>query len=103
MVLGLAREPLVAGAALVGIGFSATSAVALTNTLLQELVHDEMRGRVLSMFGLAFMGTFPIGNLLAGTVAGAFSASFTLALSGGALVLAVVAIAVLRPRLRALE
>lgn len=103
LVLGLAREPLVGAAALVGIGFSATSAVALTNTLLQELVHDEMRGRVLSMFGLAFMGTFPIGNLLAGVMAGAFSPSFTLAISGGALALAAIAIAVTMPRLRALE
>jgi MFS family permease len=103
MVLGLARDPIVAGAALAGIGFSATSAVALTNSLLQELVHDAMRGRILSMFGLAFMGTFPIGNLLAGTVAGAFSASFTLAISGGALVVAIASIAALTPRLRALE
>jgi len=101
--LGLARVPLMAGASLVGIGFFATSAVALTNTLLQELVHDEMRGRVLSMFGLAFMGTFPIGNLLAGTVAGAFSASFMLTVSGATLVAAVAAIGLSQPRLRALE
>ncbi len=103
MLLGLARVPVVAGVALVGIGFSATSAVALTNTLLQELVHDEMRGRVLSMFGLAFMGTFPIGNLLAGTVAGAFSASFALAVSGSVLAASIVVIGLLTPRLRALE
>jgi MFS family permease len=103
MTLGLARVPIVAGAALVGVGFFATSAVALTNTLLQELVHDEMRGRVLSMFGLAFMGTFPIGNLLAGTIAGAFSASVTLAFSGAILAAAVLAIGVSQPRLRALE
>jgi MFS family permease len=103
MTLGLARTPIVAGVGLVGIGFFATSAVALTNTLLQELVHDEMRGRVLSMFGLAFMGTFPIGNLLAGTVAGATSASFMLTVSGALLTAAVFAIGASQPRLRALE
>lgn len=101
--LGLAREPTAAGAALVGIGFFATSGVALSNTLLQELVDDAMRGRVLSMFGLAFMGTFPLANLIAGTLAGLTSASTTLALSGGALALIVAGIAIARPRLRALE
>ena len=59
MALGLSRAPVAAAASLVGIGFFATSGVALSNTLLQELVDDAMRGRVLSMFGLAFMGSFP--------------------------------------------
>ncbi len=103
MTLGLARSPLAAAIALVAIGFSATSAVALTNTLLQELVDDAMRGRVLSMFGLAFMGTFPLANLLAGTLAGLTSASVTLALTGALLAIVVGAIAWARPRLRALE
>jgi MFS family permease len=103
MTLGIAREPVVAGAALVGVGFAATSSIALTNTLLQELVHDEMRGRVLSMFGLAFMGTFPLGNLLAGTIAAATSASTTLALTGGVLFVSIAMIAVLTPRLRDLD
>lgn len=103
MTLGLARSPLVAALSLVAIGFSATSAVALTNTLLQELVDDAMRGRVLSMFGLAFMGTFPVANLLAGTLAGLTSASVTLAMTGALLAIIVSAIAWTRPRLRALE
>ena len=103
MTLGLARSPLAAAVALVAIGFSATSAVALTNTLLQELVDDAMRGRVLSMFGLAFMGTFPLANLLAGTLAGLTSASMTLALTGALLAVVVGGIAWSRPRLRAIE
>ena len=103
MGLGFARAPTFAGVALVGIGFFATSGVALSNTLLQELVDDAMRGRVLSMFGLAFMGTFPIANLLAGTLAGLTSASVTLAITGGTLALVVVGMTLTRPRLRALE
>jgi hypothetical protein len=55
------------------------------------------------MFGLAFMGTFPIANLLAGTLAALTSASTTLAMTGGTLALVVAAMAVTRPRLRALE
>jgi MFS family permease len=103
LALGLSRSPLTAGGSLVAIGFFATSAVALSNTLLQELVDDAMRGRVLSMFGLAFMGTFPLANLLAGALAGLTSASTTLAVTGAALAVIVAGIALTRPRLRALE
>lgn len=55
------------------------------------------------MFGLAFMGTFPIANLLAGALAGLTSASTTLAVTGAALAVIVTGIAITRPRLRALE
>lgn len=101
--LGLARTTMTAAIALVALSFAATSVVALTNTLLQELVDDRMRGRVLSMFGLAFMGTFPIGNLLAGSVAGLTSASFTLAASGAVLVVGIGWIAWARPSVRRLS
>lgn len=101
--LGLARTTATAAIALVVLSFAATSVVALTNTLLQELVDDRMRGRVLSMFGLAFMGTFPIGNLLAGSVAGLTSASFALAASGAVLILAIGWIAWARPSVRGLS
>jgi len=41
----------------------------MTNTLIQTSIPDELRGRVMSVFTLVFMGFFPIGSLLAGTVA----------------------------------
>lgn len=103
MTLGLARTLPVAVPALVALSFAATSSIALMNTLLQELVEDRMRGRVLGMYGLAFMGTFPIGNLMSGTLAGLLSASTALALTGTVLAAAGVTIAATRPRLRALE
>ena len=49
---------------LFGVGFAIVTSVAVTNTLLQKLVTDEMRGRVMSMFILSFIGAMPIGNLL---------------------------------------
>jgi MFS family permease len=64
------------------VGFSITSCVALINTLLQQLVTDEMRGRVLSMFVLSFFGTIPFGSLLAGISADHFGAPRTLATGG---------------------
>jgi anti-anti-sigma regulatory factor len=103
MTLGLARSLPLAVSALVVISFAATSSIALMNTLLQELADDRMRGRVLGMYGLAFMGTFPIGNLLSGAIAGLTSASTALALTGTALAATGIVIAATRPALRALE
>ncbi|MFN2382649.1 MAG: MFS transporter [Gemmatimonadota bacterium] len=102
LALGLARSPIAAGAALVAISFAATSSIALGNSLLQELVDDAMRGRVLSMFGLAFVGTFPIGNLLSGGLAHATSASTALVLTGATLLAVALIVVVRAPRLRAL-
>ena len=84
------------------VGFGIVSAVAVSNILLQQLVTDEMRGRVMSMFILSFIGAWPIGNLLAGTAAKYVGAPLTLA-AGGAIVSAFVALVAARnPRLRAL-
>lgn len=84
------------------VGFGVVSAIAVSNILLQQLVTDEMRGRVMSMFILSFIGAWPIGNLLAGTSAKYIGAPRTLA-AGGALVAAFVAfVAARNPRLRAM-
>jgi dipeptide/tripeptide permease len=65
--------------------------VAVVNTLLQQLVTDEMRGRVMSMFMLSFIGTMPIGSLIAGAAAERFGAPNTLA-AGGLIVAIFIAI-----------
>src|SRR4026207_234828 len=64
------------------IGFAIVVSVATTNTLLQKLVTDQMRGRVMSMFMLSFMGTMPIGNIVAGTASNHFGPQRTLAFGG---------------------
>lgn len=63
-------------------GFAIVSCVAVVNILLQQLVTDIMRGRVMSMFMLSFIGTMPIGNLIAGASAERFGAPPTLAAGG---------------------
>ncbi len=63
-------------------GFGMMIQMASTNTLLQTLVDDDKRGRVMSLYVMAFMGTAPIGSLIAGTLASKFGAPFTV-LSGG--------------------
>jgi len=87
---------------LFALGFGIVCSVAVTNTLLQKLVTDEMRGRVMSMFMLSFIGAMPIGNLIAGAASHRFGVQKTLA--GGGLIIALFAtiVAVRSPRLREL-
>ncbi|MGI8995427.1 MAG: MFS transporter [Pyrinomonadaceae bacterium] len=88
---------------LFAIGFSIVCSVAVINMLLQRLVTDEMRGRVMSMFILSFIGAFPIGNFLAGLAAEQLGAPRTLAIGGLISTLFVAFIAIRSPRLRALD
>jgi len=88
---------------LFGVGFTVVTAVAIINTLLHKLVTDEMRGRVMSMFILSFIGTMPIGNLLAGVVSSRYGAPLTLAGGGVCIVIYVTAVGVRNRRLRQLH
>jgi MFS family permease len=72
---------------LFGVGFTIVTSVSVTNTLLQQLVTDEMRGRVMSMFILSFIGSMPLGNLLAGAVSHRYGAPFALAAGGFCIIL----------------
>jgi MFS family permease len=63
-----------------GLGFMAQ--MAISNTLLQTIVDEDKRGRVMSFFAAATMGTTPFGSLLAGAMAARLGAPFTLLISG---------------------
>jgi MFS family permease len=56
--------------------------MASSNTITQTIVEDGMRGRVMSFYTMAFMGTAPFGSLLAGAMASRFGAPHTLAFGG---------------------
>ena len=45
-----------------------TAQFAATNTLLQHIVDDDMRGRIVSLYGMSFMGITPLGSLLLGAI-----------------------------------
>ena len=55
-------------ATLMLVGFCLTTLVASSNMLIQLLVPDELRGRVISLFSVTFLGASPIGNLIAGAL-----------------------------------
>ena len=84
------------------LGFAIVTSVAVTNTLLQKLVTDEMRGRVMSMFILSFIGTMPIGNIIAGAASHRFGAPPTLAVGGIVISLFAIAMIFFNRRLREL-
>ncbi|MCB0730347.1 MAG: MFS transporter [Ignavibacteriae bacterium] len=63
-------------------GFGMMMQMASTNTLLQTLVDNNKRGRVMSLYVMAFMGTAPIGSLMAGTLASTIGAPLTVLSSG---------------------
>jgi MFS family permease len=84
IVLGLSRHVGLSVVAMVLAGFGMMQQTAASNTILQTIVPDEMRGRVMSFYTLAIFGVTPIGSLLAGFSANRIGAPATLA-SGGAL------------------
>jgi MFS family permease len=87
---------------LFALGFGIVCSVAVTNTLLQKLVTDEMRGRIMSMFMLSFIGAMPIGNLIAGAASHRFGVQKTLAAGGLIIAIFVSIVAARSPRLREL-
>lgn len=63
-----------------GLGFMVQ--MAASNTVLQTIVEEDKRGRVMSFYTMAFMGTAPFGSLLAGSVAERIGAPHTLLFGG---------------------
>ena len=71
---------------MVCVGFGMIVQMASSNTLLQSMIEDDKRGRVMSFFTMAFMGMMPFGSLCAGSLAHWIGAPFTFALGGVACV-----------------
>jgi MFS family permease len=63
-----------------GLGFMIQ--MAASNTVLQTIVDEDKRGRIMSFYTMAFMGTAPFGSLLAGSLAERIGAPHTLLLGG---------------------
>jgi MFS family permease len=84
---------------IVGLGVLATTLPV--QLIMQTLVDDDKRGRVMSLSTMLFMGVGPIGNLLAGSVAEAIGPRLALALNGALCALAAVWLFLRRDRMRA--
>ncbi|HEX2464296.1 MAG TPA: MFS transporter [Thermoanaerobaculia bacterium] len=75
--------------------------MAASNTVIQTLVDEDKRGRVMSFFAMAFFGTAPVGSLFAGAMADRIGAPYTILAGGIACVLAGAAYLQALPRLNA--
>lgn len=63
-------------------GFGMMVQMTSSNTIIQTIVDDDKRGRVMSFYTMAFMGMVPFGNLLGGTMADAFGVKTTVIVGG---------------------
>lgn len=68
-------------------GFGMMQGLTASNTIIQTLVEEKMRGRVMSYYTMAFVGMAPFGSLLAGMLAHAIGAPHTVIVSGAACIL----------------
>jgi MFS family permease len=67
---------------LIGVGFSVILVFNLANALVQTLVSDELRGRVMGVYTVSFFGLMPVGALIMGTLAEHFG-SVAAIITGG--------------------
>lgn len=63
-------------------GFAMITQMAASNTVVQTIVDDDKRGRVMALYGMAFLGMMPLGSLMAGFLAQRIGAPMTVALGG---------------------
>jgi len=88
VAFGLSRSPVLSFAFLVVAGACLLVVFSSFMTLVQTSVGDTLRGRVVSIYGLAFRGGMPLGNLAAGAAASVAGAPAVLMACGVALVVA---------------
>ena len=82
MLFSLSRTFWLSALLLVPMGFSMMVEMASSNTLIQSMVPNALRGRVMAVYSIMFMGMAPLGALLAGWVAGYIGAPNTVAIGG---------------------
>jgi MFS family permease len=100
IALSRSHTPLVSLPLMLVTGAGMMVQMATSNTLIQTIVDDEKRGRVMSLYAVAFFGTAPFGSLLAGTLATHIGAPDTLAINGVTLILGAAWFARLLPKIR---
>jgi len=88
IAFGLSRVSLLSFPLMLVVGFSMMGLMASSNTIMQTIVDEDKRGRVMSFYTLSFTGVMPFGSLIAGSLASRIGAPMTV-VCGGILSLAV--------------
>ncbi|EPR36358.1 protein of unknown function DUF894 DitE [Desulfovibrio sp. X2] len=87
LLFALSHSFWLSAALLLPVGFAMILFMAVSNTLLQTICPDALRGRVMALYSMMFMGMAPFGALLAGLMAEFLGAGHTVAICGGACLL----------------
>lgn len=84
ILFSLSRSFWLSALLLLPAGFSVVIQISSSNTLIQTIVPDNLRGRVMAVFAMMFMGIAPFGALLAGALAERLGAPITVTIGGTA-------------------
>jgi MFS family permease len=82
VLFAMSRRFWLSVALLMPVGFGMMVQMGATNTLLQVMTPDRLRGRVMALYSMMFIGMAPIGALLGGAVASTIGAPWTVAIGG---------------------
>jgi MFS family permease len=88
IIFSTSRSFLFSAAILVPVGFALMLQMGSTNTLIQSMIPDELRGRVMGVYSMVMMGMAPFGGLLAGLVADRIGAPLTVTIGGAVCLIA---------------
>jgi MFS family permease len=100
ILFGLSRSTRLSMVLMIVTGFGMMQQMAASNTILQTIIDDGKRGRVMAFYTLAVVGVAPFGSLLAGALAARFGAPSTLVSSGAICLLGSLWFSIRLPTLR---
>ena len=101
MLFAMSRVYWLSAVLLFVVGMSMITQAASTNTLIQSMVPDSVRGRVMAIYAMSFMGMAPIGALVEGWVAERIGAPYTVMIGGCVCVAGAIVFNIRLPGLRA--
>jgi MFS family permease len=82
ILFAISKSVLISAVLLTVTGFGMMVQMVGSNTIVQTILDEDMRGRVMSFFAVSFAGTMPFGSLYAGSMASRIGAPMTLTISG---------------------
>jgi MFS family permease len=99
-LFALSRSFWLSAVLLLPVGFCMMLQMSSSNTLIQAMVPDHLRGRVMAVYSMMFMGMAPFGALLGGALADRVGAPFTVALGALACIGGAITFALHLPKVR---
>ncbi len=94
IIMGLLNHTLYSCITMFFVGLGFTSAITSDSTLLQSILEDDKRGRIMSLYSICFMGATSISNLVAGSITQFFGIANTMIIFGAILLLSTIMFAI---------